>query len=100
MAQVIYPQQFWPAAPQTAPVGTQMGFNDLTGTMESASASGVLALQSASASLSELETSGGEVCAHAETLEDLALLLDRQMQTLIDRTRTFTTALRGELPHA
>ncbi|WP_019646830.1 hypothetical protein [Novispirillum itersonii] len=97
MAHIIYPPQFHAAAPVHF---DRMGFSGLTDTMEAASASGVSALHAASANLSRMETSGDEVCAHAETLEDLALLLDRQMQTLIDRTRDFTTALRGDLPRA
>lgn len=96
MAHVIYPPQFCPSVRQ----GLATGCASLTGTLEAASASGVMSLRAATASLSRLETSGGEVCAHAETLEDLALLLDQQMQALIDRTHTFTRALRGDLPRA
>lgn len=96
MAHVIYPPQFQSSAQKGLPVGR----TDLTDVFASTSGDVSLSLRAASASLSRLETSGDEVCAHAETLEDLALQLDRQMQTLIDRTRSFTSALRGDLPRA
>lgn len=106
MAQVIYPSRFWPATPvsgaaaPSAPLPADVGllsFGALAQTVESATSSGVQSLREASSSLEALDVSGADVCAHAETLEDLAHQLDRQMQALIDRTRDFTAALRGDL---